>query len=129
MMNRKMRKIADKEGRRLQSLPWNKFKDVTQEAREKHFLLNGNCINYPDKVFQNNKYIVQLFYNKMRDGVLYDKYMIRRSDALTVSNWNDLYKIKNEIIGEEIEAVMFFPKKSELTDVANLYWLFVRIDK
>ncbi len=127
-MNRKQKRASKKEGVRLQSLEWNKFEDCTNEAIEKHRMLNPNSLYIVDKVFKNNKYIVQIFYHKFRNLKYYTKVMVRRSDAEPICNWKDLFRIKNEIFGEEIEAIQFLPKKSELIDSANLYWFFIEED-
>jgi hypothetical protein len=123
-MNRAMRKASEAEGRRLQKLPWNKFEDITVEAKAKHLMLGGSF--WPvDKVYQNHKYIVQVFYHDMSKGRPMTKVMVRRSDAQPICSWSDLFRLKNEIFGDEVEAVQYLPKKSELTDVANLYWFFI----
>lgn len=133
-MNRAMRKASEAEGRRLQKLPWDKFEDVTLEAYMRHRIFNerlkannayGVCDFQVDKVYQNHKYIVQVFHNDMSKGKPMIKVMVRRSDGQAICNWQDLFRIKNEIFGEEIEAIQYLPKKSELTDVANLYWFFI----
>jgi hypothetical protein len=123
-MNRAMRKASEAEGRRLQKLPWNEFRDVTEEAILKHLLFSGNYFPV-DKVFQNNKYIVQVFYHNKIKNKNMTKVMCRRSDGKPICSWSDLFRIKNEIFGEEIEAIQFLPKKSELIDEANLYWFFI----
>jgi hypothetical protein len=128
-MNRKMRRISEKEGRRVQKLGWNEFKDVTVEALRRHLALNGKISeNYPDQVFQNNLFIVQVFKNVNRFGRIYTKIMIRRSDSQPIEKFTTLQRIKNEILGTDVEAIQFFPKESELVDVANLYWLWIEND-
>lgn len=123
-MNKQMRKLSQKEGERLQKLSWNDFKDVTEEAISRHFLLTGKLYNV-GKVYQNNKYIVQVFYNDTTKNKSMTKILTRRSDGKPILSWSDLFRIKNEIFGEEIEAVQYLPKKSELIDEANLYWFFI----
>lgn len=125
-MNRKMRRLSEREGRRRQKLDWDKFQDVTEKAIKKHKAMNLDSTFRPDRVFQNNKFIVQVFLRVLRPDGFFTKAMIRRSDAQPVRSFNDLFRIKNEIFGDEIEAIQFFPKKSELIDAANLYWLFIR---
>ncbi len=49
----------------------------------------------------------------------------RLSDSAPIYSWSDMQRIKNEIFGEEVEALQMFPKESELVDVANLYWMWV----
>lgn len=127
-MNRAQRRASNVEGRRRQKMPWDSFQDVTREAIEKVHSLGGDPLHRPDKVLQNNKYIVQVFYNQHRDGRYYDRVMIRRSDSEPIYSWTDLQRLKNECFGEEIEAIQFFPKESELTDVANLYWMWIDVD-
>lgn len=127
-MNRKQRRASSSEGKKLQKLPFNEFKDVTNFANKRHRQLNPLSDYCPDKVWQNNRYIVQIFYNEKRKGKLYTKAMIRRSDSQPLINWQDIYRIKNEIFGEEQEAIQFLPAKSELVDVANLYWIYIEND-
>lgn len=124
-MNRKMRRASIAEGRRLQKLDWDPFQDVTQQAIHRSRLLGGSAGYQPDAVYQNHKYIVQVFKNQLRKGRTYTKAMVRRCDSEPIYSWKDLYRIKNEIFGDEVEAVQFMPPVSELTDVANLYWFWI----
>lgn len=124
-MNRQMRRLSLQAGRQAQSKEWNEFKDVTVMSMSNYRASKPDSTFNPSKVFQNNKYIVFVFRNHLRDGKFYDKVMVRRSDAEPIYSWNDLYRIKNELFGPEIEAVQFMPKVSELVDDANLYWFFV----
>lgn len=120
-----MRRASEMNGRRMQRLEWNEFIDITAYAIERHLMLNPGSSFRPDTVYQNNKYIVQVFFNSKRKGRLYTKAMIRRADAEPIYSWQDLYRIKNELFGDEIEAVQFMPPKSELIDDANLYWFYI----
>lgn len=124
-MNRAMRRASEANGRKLQRLEWNRFSDVTDEARGRHLMLNPDSRFKVDRVYKNNKYIVQVFHNVERKGRTYTKVMVRRSDSQPIYSWQDLYRIKNEIFGDEVEAVQFMPPKSELVDDANLYWFFI----
>lgn len=124
-MNRKQRRASEKRGRQLQKKPWTPLREVTDQAIAKQKALRPNSTFRPDLVFQNSKYIAQLFFKAKRKGETYCKVMCRRSDAMPIYSWSDLFAIKNQIFGEETEAVQFMPKVSELTDVANLYWFFV----
>ena len=128
-MNRAMRRASEAEGRRRQKLHWDDFKDVTRESYERQRLLRPGASWRPDRVWQNNKYIVQEVNGAERDNKFYKKILIRRSDSQPIYSWQDLFRIKNEIYGDEVEAVQFFPKKSELTDDANLYWIWIEEDE
>lgn len=124
-MNRAMRKASERNGQRLQGLEWNPFKDVTQESLERHKLFEPQSTYRPHQVFTNNRYIVQCFRGHSVLGMPAIKTMIRRSDAKPIYSWGDLQRIKNEIWGEEVQALQMFPRQSELIDDANLYWMWV----
>lgn len=49
----------------------------------------------------------------------------RHHDGARDPTWAELQRIKNEIIGDECEAVQVFPKESELVDQADLYHLWL----
>lgn len=129
MMNREMMRVSEINGRRLAKKGWNDFKDVTREAIERHMSFNGarRESRLPDQVFQNNLFVVQVF-NVMCAWGPVKKLMIRRGDALPNHNWNHLQRIKNEIFGEDAVALEVYPKQKNLTDVANLYWLWILPD-
>lgn len=124
-MNRSQRRSSHQNGLRMQKKPWDKFKDVTAEAIERREFFDKTSNFRPDQVFQNNKYIVQIFFHCMRNYKSYTKVMIRRSDSKPELSWSDMYRIKNEVFGAEVEAVQFLPKVSELVDDANLYWFWI----
>lgn len=126
-MNRAQRLASRSEGRRLQKKPWNEFEDVTHDSRTIELLRSMNY--HIDKVYRNNKYIVMVHYNEIKNDKKYTRVMSRRSDSQPICNWHDLFRIKNEIFGEEVEAIQFLPKKSELLDTANLYWFFIEEEK
>lgn len=51
--------------------------------------------------------------------------MIGRHDKKPCGAWSELQRIKNEAYGADRWAVQCFPPDEELTDVANIYWLYV----
>lgn len=53
---------------------------------------------------------------------------IKRNDKEPVHDWRDLQTIKNELIGEENEALEIFPAESRLVDMSNQYHLWVYRD-
>jgi hypothetical protein len=120
-----MRRASLAAGRRLQRQEWNLFADVTETAYHKTETLAANPEYRPDRVFQNNHYIVQVFYERKILGHKAHKLMIRRSDAQPVVAWHDLQRIKDEIYSPDHEAIQFFPRRSQLIDDANIYWLWV----
>ena len=49
---------------------------------------------------------------------------IKRLDKEPIHDWRDLQQIKNEVVGEEAEAIEIYPAESRKMDVANQYHLF-----
>tara|TARA_R100000231_G_scaffold131565_1_gene103662 strand:+ start:2170 stop:2673 length:504 start_codon:yes stop_codon:yes gene_type:complete len=49
---------------------------------------------------------------------------IRRQDRRIMFDWRDVQQIKNQLLGEEMEAVQLFPAESRLVDTANQYHLW-----
>lgn len=50
---------------------------------------------------------------------------IRRNDRAAESDWRIMQRIKNELVGQEREAVQIFPCNSRIVDEANQYHLWV----
>lgn len=53
---------------------------------------------------------------------------IKRIDREIIHEWRKLQQIKNELVGEEHEAVELYPAESRLVDAANQYHLWVLAD-
>lgn len=51
---------------------------------------------------------------------------IRRQDRGALIDWRDLQEIKNQLVGEECDAVQIFPAESRLVDEANQFHLWCR---
>ena len=49
---------------------------------------------------------------------------VRRNDRKPDMPWRHLQRIKNELAGDEAEAVELFPAESRLVDTANQRWLW-----
>ena len=49
---------------------------------------------------------------------------IKRHDKEPIHDWRDLQRIKNEVVGEETEAIEMYPAESRKMDTANQYHLF-----
>ena len=54
----------------------------------------------------------------------YHHLRIRRLDNQPISDFVVFQKIKNEFLGDEVEAVQVFPKVSNYVDNSNTYHLF-----
>lgn len=79
------------------------------------------------RCYKNNRYIVMIDdYSPMSDGSTAIKAMIQRhDDAVFPNHWQELQNIKNEIFGYQSVAVEFFPAEKDLSDKANIYWLYL----
>lgn len=49
---------------------------------------------------------------------------IKRIDRQPIHDWRDLQEIKNQLLGEETEAVELYPAESRRVDAANQYHLW-----
>jgi hypothetical protein len=49
---------------------------------------------------------------------------IKRIDRQPIHDWRDLQEIKNQLVGEECEAVELYPAESRRVDSANQYHLW-----
>jgi len=88
---------------------------------------DGQAVDIPPGVLvvSNNQYEVQL----RRQVVLppFDEVTwlsIKRRDRRVIRDWRDLQRIKNELVGREVEAVELFPAESRLVDTANQFHLW-----
>jgi hypothetical protein len=108
-----------KEARKLLKKMPGKFEKVDLSKRP-HPLWMSRC-------YKNNRYMVMIDDNvRMSDGSTGTKAMIQRhDDAVFPDHWRELQNIKNEIFGREAVAIEYFPAESELSDRANIYWLFI----
>lgn len=61
---------------------------------------------------------------KTQGGILMTVMAITRHDKGPVHNWRHFQLIKNDIIGEDAEAIEIYPSESRLVDTANTYWLY-----
>lgn len=51
---------------------------------------------------------------------------IKRHDRDVINDWRELMRIKNEVVGEHLEAVQLFPSMDRVVDTSNQYHLWVR---
>lgn len=53
---------------------------------------------------------------------------IRRLDRAPARDWRDFQRIKNQLVGEECEAIELYPAESRLVDTANQFHLWCVAD-
>ena len=87
-----------------------------------------------DEVWINNRYQVNITrpdpsrkQNAETGGFIH--LSIKSIDRKPVHDWRDFQRIKNELVGEEHEAVELYPAESRLVDTANQYhlWCIVNV--
>jgi len=79
--------------------------------------------------FKNNRYIVMIYDNAKTTKGEAIQVLIQKIDNTPILNhWFEIQKIKNEIFGEEVTAVEYFPAESQLVDKHNIYWIWIYPD-
>ncbi len=81
----------------------------------------------PDQaMYHNNRYVVIVERQQATDGQGPDlvSLSIRDRERSSRHDWRDMQRIKNELIGPEIEMVEIYPAESRLVDTSNHYFLW-----
>lgn len=98
--------------------PWTPFREVSppdaisERAR-------------PHCLFVNSIYQVSVWFEKSEVFGEMAHLSIKTHDKQPRHDWREMQRIKNEICGEETEAVELYPAESRVVDTANQYHLFV----
>lgn len=78
------------------------------------------------RAWRNNRYTVTVFDNHPVSTGTATRALIQKHDDTPILNhWAELYRIKNELFGEQTVAIEYYPAKSELIDDHNIYWLWI----
>lgn len=78
------------------------------------------------RAFMNTRYVVMIYDDVPTTHGPAIKALVQKHDNTPIVNhWSEMNKIKNEIFGDEVLAIEYYPRKSELVDDFNLYWLMV----
>jgi len=105
------------------SIPWQPLEqgqvnpDLTAAMRG----IGQDESNFTVSVWQNNLY--QVVARAHGTGIVH--LSVKRHDRRQIRNWRHLQQIKNEVCGEEREAMEIYPAESRLVDGANEYHLWV----
>lgn len=49
---------------------------------------------------------------------------ITRLDKSAIHDWRHFQQIKNDLVGDDVEAIEIYPNEKRLMDTANTYWLY-----
>ena len=82
----------------------------------------------PQLLYHNNRYHVFLRKDAPLEGseAPYERVWlsIRNNDRSARRDWRDFQRIKNEIVGPEVEMVEIYPQESQKVDLSNQYHLW-----
>jgi hypothetical protein len=78
------------------------------------------------RAYRNTRYTVMVYDNTRVTTGFAIKVLIQKHDDTPILNhWSELQKIKNEIFGEDITAIEYYPTVENLIDKHNIYWLWI----
>lgn len=113
---------------------WTPFVDRTGDF-DPQYIMDGikgaRAMGYTGmfKIFENNIYQVNVHYDaEVENFPAYHWLSVKRLDKSVIVSWRDMQRIKNELVGDENEAVQLFPAESRLIDETNQYHFFVFAD-
>ena len=115
------KKINPTTGKNAPSMTWNTAKKLYREFENAKLYVNDiyQVIYYNEKMVDDMKYSYEEFKGRIR-------YLsIKRHDREAIQDWRDLQDIKNQICGEDSEAIQLYPNEKRLVDTANQYHLWV----
>ena len=115
--------------------PWSEFVETSLDVPEEfHALRRGVrgelADSPPERFFNNSRMSVILTEVKSgwtdTDGepIPLSYLAIKYHDRSARHDWRDFQRVKNEILGEEVEAIELFPAESRLVDSANQFHLY-----
>ena len=101
-------------------LTWEQAKQMQRESDKQ-------------EIWVNDIYQVNILRGKDCDGFIYHPNLKGQCDYITIKthnkeavrDWRHFQQIKNELVGEDREAVEIYPREDRLVDTANQYHLWV----
>jgi hypothetical protein len=103
------------------SLPWTPFEVATYNRGPEVF--NRLSRREDHELYVNSRYQVAVYPASSSGGLIH--LCIKNRDRSASRDWRDFQRIKNELVGEEYEAIELYPKESRLVDMADQYHLWV----
>jgi hypothetical protein len=86
---------------------------------------------HPDRnletVLTDGEYFVEVFQVEARWGKSI-RLAVQRGDKESVRSWRILQDIKNDLAGRDSVAIEIYPREIEVSDIANIYHLWVLPD-
>ena len=105
-------------------------KKLLGKPKGKLELVDLNQHKAPDwmtRAYRNNRYVVMIEDDvAMSNGSTTIKAMVQRHDDKPIPNhWREMQSIKNELFGHDAMGIEYYPPEQQLTDKANIYWLWI----
>lgn len=100
--------------------PWVPMRqlDMPQHITDHH---TRSGVRVPDEVWTNGLYEVFVTHDVNNAS---SHMSIKRMDRAAIRNWRHFQQMKNEILGEDVEAIELYPAETRLADNANQYHLW-----
>lgn len=105
---------------------WTTFYSAVLSPQQQSDILSMQD-DLPIAIWKNSRFEVWVYEyvsHDEEDPIVMTHLSIKRRDKQTVRRWRDLQRVKNEVLGPEVEAVEIFPAESRLVDTANQYHLY-----
>lgn len=110
---------------KIQSIPWTPFQLCNHAVAHGGIMLKIEN-NDSQMTVRNSRYTVAIYALGSEEPFGPMVHLsIKTNDRAAHHDWRDLQRIKNELCGDEAEAVELYPAESRLVDAANQYHLFV----
>jgi len=129
MAKKKKPKKLTRKQRRIQKLvrtvqeQWSDWQECPLSPE--YLELHPTAVEDGHKMFWNSRYHVwRRDYDSKAFGVI-THLSIKRNDKKPLHDWRDLQRIKNELAGEDREALELYPSEERVVDMANQYHLWV----
>ena len=114
---KRIAKAKNRERRRLRRFTgrpaWTPFQSLGTQTTTFH-MNDGDAYDDTAEIFLNSRYKVA----KYDDGETIHL-SIKRLDGQALQDWRELQRIKNELLGKEVEAVQLHPAESRLLDMCD----------
>lgn len=113
--------------RRVRNREWIPLERATMQERRpevKAFLesIDKDDIEMPDEMWVNPYYVCSVY--RAEAGHVHQISFRHQDRNRTDRDWRETQRIKNEIAGEEVEAIELYPRMGRLVDNANQFHLW-----
>lgn len=114
--------LLEEERKALRAQGSYRAEDWTDEKIDSYVQDMLSCWYYRNNKYQVAKYPPRQYAPNWPEVI---HLSIKRLDKAPVHNWSDLQRIKNEVVGNEYEAIEIYPAESRMVNMANQYHLWV----